>query len=66
MFRLDDEHGPALQCCAPFIEVVMAIVRPFDATQLMAKASFGRFAADTERGQMRACGPAQIVKREMP
>jgi len=44
----------------------MAIVRPFDATQLMAKASFGRFAADTERGQMRACGPAQIVKREMP
>jgi hypothetical protein len=44
----------------------MTIVRSFDAAQLVAKASFGHLAADTERRQMRARGPAQIVKREMP
>lgn len=65
-FRLNDEHGPALERCAPFIEVVMTIVRSFDAAQFVAKASFGHLAAETERRQMRARGPAQIVKREMP
>jgi hypothetical protein len=44
----------------------MPIVRPFDASELMAETTFGYFAADTERGQMRARCPAQIVKGEVP
>jgi len=54
-----------LECRATLLEVVMPVVRTLDEAELVAEASFGYFAANTERGQVRARCPAQVVQREL-